>query len=356
MTTRDAAAARRQLHLVALAAVIGLAGISLAGCGGSLFDSAGNTSPEASPAPQAVAEQAPLAKVVVSSVVGPPDELGKQFRQEIASALGVQRVAVMEKNEGADYQLRPYVVAAREKTGTKLSYVMDVTDTKTNQRVSRFTGEEVVPTAAAKDTWAAVTPTVMQSIAAKATGSFVSWLPSASTPTSAAPPPSAPESVGGEKAETPVAARTPKATRSGTKLAGSPPATQTTGSITKDGSLVAMVAAVRGAPGDGSVSLTAAIQRELKSKGVVVAEAATPAAYKVEGAVTMGEAREGKQPIQIEWVVKDPAGKKLGTVSQKNDIPEGSLDGAWGRTADQAAGAAAQGILKLLPLPATALN
>ena len=37
-------------------------------------------------------------------------------------------------------------------------------------------------------------------------------------------------------------------------------------------------------------------------------------------------------------------GKKLGTVSQKNDIPEGSLDGAWGRTADQAAGAAVQGI------------
>jgi hypothetical protein len=65
--------------------------------------------------------------------------------------------------------------------------------------------------------------------------------------------------------------------------------------------------------------------------------------------VTLGEARDGKQPIQIEWVVKDPQGKRLGTVSQKNDIPEGSLDGAWGKTADQAAGAAVQGIVKLLP-------
>jgi hypothetical protein len=76
----------------------------------------------------------------------------------------------------------------------------------------------------------------------------------------------------------------------------------------------------------------------------------------VEGAVTIGQPRDGKQPIQIEWVVKDPQGKRLGTVSQKNDIPEGSLDGAWGRTAEQAAGAAAQGIVKLLPGTATAVN
>src|SRR5262245_52606326 len=63
----------------------------------------------------------------------------------------------------------------------------------------------------------------------------------------------------------------------------------------------------------------------------------------------MGAAKEGKQPIQIEWLVRDPQGKKLGTVSQRNEIPEGSLDGSWGKTAEQAAGAAAQGILKLLP-------
>ena len=81
-----------------------------------------------------------------------------------------------------------------------------------------------------------------------------------------------------------------------------------------------------------------------------------PRAYRVEGAVTLGAAREGKQAIQIEWVVKDPQGKRLGTVSQKNDIPEGSLDGAWGRTADQAAGAAVQGIVKLLPRPRRSID
>jgi hypothetical protein len=112
---------------------------------------------------------------------------------------------------------------------------------------------------------------------------------------------------------------------------------------------------VKGAPGDGSASLTAAIQRELQTKGVSLTERPTPATYRVEGNVILGASRDGKQPIQIEWVVRDPNGKKLGTVSQKNDIPEGSLDGPWGRVADQAASAAVQGILKLLPSP-TAVN
>ena len=57
----------------------------------------------------------------------------------------------------------------------------------------------------------------------------------------------------------------------------------------------------------------------------------------------------GKQKISIDWVVKDPRGNKLGTVSQKNEIPAGSLNGKWGGTASAAAAAAAQGIIRLLP-------
>jgi hypothetical protein len=120
--------------------------------------------------------------------------------------------------------------------------------------------------------------------------------------------------------------------------------------------LTALVPSVTGAPGDGSTSLTAAIQRELQTKGIVLADRPASGAYRVEGAVTLGSSRDGKQPIQIEWVVRDPNGKKLGTVSQKNDIPEGSLDGPWGKVADQAAGAAVQGILKLLPAGGSAVN
>jgi hypothetical protein len=122
----------------------------------------------------------------------------------------------------------------------------------------------------------------------------------------------------------------------------------TTGSIGTDGPLAAVVPNVNGAPGDGGSSLASALQRELTGKGITVG-GKSASAYRVEGTVTLGAAKEGKQPIQIEWLVRDPQGKKLGTVSQRNEIPEGSLDGPWGKTAEQAAGAAAQGILKLLP-------
>jgi hypothetical protein len=346
VTTRDAAAAQRQFLRVALASVIGLAGLSLAGCGGgsfSLFDSASKTAPT-EPQPSAVAA-APMAKVSINSIVGPPDPLSKQLQQDFTSALEQQRVAVMsKKDERADFLLRPYVLAAKEKKGTKVSYVLDVSD-PSGKRMNRFAGEEIVPAGASADPWAAITPTVAQAIAAKATGSFVAWLPNANNPVVAekAPPP-APKSDD--------AARVAPAK---TKVALASTTAATTGSISKQGSLAALVPAVTGAPGDGSSSLTAAIRRELQAKGVALADRAAPGTYRVEGAVSLRASQGGKQPIVIEWVVKDPKGEKLGTVSQKNDIPEGSLDGAWGGVADQAAGAAVQGILKLLP-PTEAIN
>ena len=70
------------------------------------------------------------------------------------------------------------------------------------------------------------------------------------------------------------------------------------------------------------------------------------------GIVTVvGKPNAGKQAITIEWQVLDPSGRRLGTVSQKNTIAQGALDGQWGGIADAAAAAAADGIVKLLPKP-----
>ena len=71
--------------------------------------------------------------------------------------------------------------------------------------------------------------------------------------------------------------------------------------------------------------------------------------YMVKGSVKLSDASGGKQSIRIDWQVLDPSGKKLGTVSQQNLIPRGSLNGPWGAIAEAAAGAAADGIIKLLP-------
>src|SRR5262249_49228456 len=294
--------------------------------------------------PAPVAPQQPLAKVAIAPIIGAPDAIAKQIQQEFTSAVERQRVSVLTgKDERADYTLRGYIVAAKDKSATKVSFIWDITD-PTGKRVNRITGEEVVSPSTGKDPWAAVTPPVAQSIAGKAANSFVAWLPAhsaqgpmasnvASQPWSSGAPPAG-------------AAQPESAKRVAAKPSAGP---TTTGSISRDGPVQAIVPTVTGAPGDGSRSLTAAIQRELVGKGIAIADRPTAVAYRVEGSVTIGEAKDGKQPIHIEWLVRDPQGKKLGTVSQKNEIPAGSLDGAWEGTADQAAGAAAQGIVKLLP-------
>ena len=119
-----------------------------------------------------------------------------------------------------------------------------------------------------------------------------------------------------------------------------------------------MMPAVNGAPGDGGTSLPVALQRELAKSGVAVSDRSAPGAYRIEGRVAIGQGKEGRQPIQIDWTVKDGQGNRLGTVSQKNEIEAGSLDGEWGQTADMAAAAAAQGIIKLMQpaAPKTSTN
>lgn len=354
MTTMDAAAARRWNPVVARAILLAIVGIGLAGCetagsmfGGSLFGSSSPPAQElAAPAP--VAPQPPLAKVAIAPIIGAPDAIAKQIQQEFTSAVEKQRVSVLTGKDGrADYTLRGYFVAAKDKSATKVSYIWDITD-PSGKRVNRITGEEVVSPSTGKDPWAALTPQVAQSIAGKAANSFIAWLPSHNAQAPVASNVASQPSAGGAH---PAGAEPGKRIAAANKSAS----TGTTGSITREGPVLAVIPTVTGAPGDGSKSLTAAIQRELAGKGVSIADRPTSVAYRVEGSVTVGEAKDGKQPIHIEWLVRDPQGKKLGTVSQKNEIPAGSLDGAWEGTADQAAGAAAQGIVKLLP-QAKAIN
>ncbi len=344
----DAAAARREHIGRTLTVLVVLAGLGLAGCESatSLFGSSATATQDPIAAP--AAPQPALAKVMVAPIIGAPDAVAKQIQQEFTNAIEKQRVSVaVAKDERVDYTLRGYIVAAKDKQGTKVSYIWDVTD-PTGKRVNRVTGEEMASAGGSKDPWAALTPTVAQSIAGKAANSFASWLATrgqSAVASAAAHPAGVGAQGNGEGAQAPAK----QAVAAATPAPAAPAASaSTTGSISSDGPLAAVVPNVNGAPGDGGTSLASALQRELSGKGITV-PGKSASAYRVEGTVTMGPAKEGKQPIHIEWLVRDPQGKKLGTVSQRNEIPEGSLDGSWGKTAEQAAGAAAQGILKLLP-------
>ncbi|MFM9847162.1 MAG: hypothetical protein ACKVP3_08375 [Hyphomicrobiaceae bacterium] len=353
MTYFDAASVQRGIRRYAAAAAIIFSGAGLAGCetGGSILGGsvASNETPVQS---QASVSAAPIAKIALAPVIGAPDPVSKQLVSQLTSAVEKRRIAITpDRDAKADYMLRGYIVAARDKSNTKVSYIWDVTD-PTGKRVNRVTGEEVVASTNPKDPWASVSATVTQNIADKTAAQLGSWLPgqkgaavASGTDSSAAP-----AAVGG-----PTASQTSTQTASSGDGGASERPQRTaasstaTASIARSGDVAAMVPSVTGAPGDGNSALAAALQGELSRQGVAVTEQAAGATYRVEGKVIIGAAKEGKQAIQIDWRVKDPQGKALGTVSQKNEIPEGSLDGSWGKTADAAAAAAAQGIVKLLP-------
>ncbi len=363
MTTIDAAAARRFNPRISLAIALGLVGFGLAGCSGGsslsdfgsgIFGSSNSAQPvaEAQPPAAPAQPQQPLAKIALAPIIGAPDNVARQIQQDFTSTVQTQRVSVAaSKDERVDYTLRGYLVAAKEKSGTKVSYIWDVTD-GTGKRVNRVTGEEVLPGHGSKDPWAALTPEVSQSLASKAANSFVGWLAAhGSTPVAASSQPSSITNT----ASVPEPAQ-PRKTRTATPAASEQPTAAPRTTASAGGGLTAVVPRVAGAPGDGSQALAEAIKQELAGRGVNLAEAPNASTYRVEGSVKVGEAKDNRQPIVIEWVVKDPQGKKLGTVSQRNEIPAGSLDGEWGATAQQAAGAAVQGIVKLLPAQKTASN
>ncbi len=113
--------------------------------------------------------------------------------------------------------------------------------------------------------------------------------------------------------------------------------------------VIAVVPQVAGAPGDGKSALSEAMKRALNRQGIKLSAGAIPGAYKIQGNVELGAVANGQQAITIRWVVIDPTGKQLEkTVVQNNKIGAGSLDGSWGDVAEQAAGAAASEVTKLL--------
>jgi hypothetical protein len=312
-------------------AMVAFAAFGVVGCGGSasvggLWDRTGSlfgSSPTLALAP----------------VVGVPDKVSSELTQAMVAA-GKDRNLTIVPGKTSDndaYTLRGYLIAAPDSRGSKISYIWDVNDAK-GTRVTRVTGEETV-SRRGSDPWSGVNSTAIRSIAASSTSKLAAELPggrrsSSSTPVAAAPSPSSSSArtaaVAGSAAAT-TAAATRSAPQTAPKSSG------------------VVVAAVSGAPGDGSRSLATALKKKLYGKGVKLANGTATNVYTVQGVVKLSRAGAGKEVIRIDWQVLDPRGKRVGTVSQQNTIPKGSLNGPWGAIADAAAGAAADKIIKLIP-------
>ena len=105
---------------------------------------------------------------------------------------------------------------------------------------------------------------------------------------------------------------------------------------------------IEGAPGDGAESLQKAMTHFLNLAGVpLVSEHESPFAI-IAGKVMLSEPAQRMQTVRVEWTMYAPAGCRMGTVSQANQIPAGKFDAAWGDAAYAVAEGASQGLAELL--------
>ncbi len=337
-------AARRAASLLTGALLLS----GLAGCGGSLFQNSdtADATLKAKPA------------VALSPAEGVPQKYASKVNDQLAASIKAKGVQIVEAKD-AQYVIKTsYSAQPEPKKGTKVIYTVIVTD-KAGNKVRTISGEEVVSDKRGGDSWTHVTDQTVQQVAAKSATDVTAWIENPNAP---APSPAV-ASAAPAASNTKVAAHTPKPapakpateTASLASAVDTPaPAPAAKKAALKPGEVVAVVPTVTGAPGDGKTSLTEAMKRALTKQGIKLASAAHPGTYKVQGQVELGAAANGQQPITIRWVVLDPAGKPMEkTVVQNNKIGAGSLDGAWGDIADQAAGAAASEVSKLLQKPAS---
>ena len=264
--------------------------------------------------------------MVIAPIIGPPPNVAAELSTSLIAA-GKERSLTLVTSGGGDYTMRGYLAASPEKKGAKVSYIWDITDSK-GARVARFSGEEAIASRPTADPWSGVDSAALRSIAGKSTSQIAAGMPKRGVLSGGSSSAPAPTSTATAPATTPAPAPVAK------------------------GPVMAQVPYVTGAPGDGRSSLTAAIKKRLYAGGVKLAggsESAGRNLYTVKGTVTVTDAGGGKETIKIDWQVLDPNGRSLGNVTQQNVIPKGSLSGPWGAIADAAAGAAANGIIKLLP-------
>ena len=238
----------------------------------------------------------------MAPIIGAPDAIAKQIQQEFTQRgrEAARHRATQPRTSAPTTRCAATSSPPRKRSATKVSYIWDVTD-PSGKRVNRITGEEVVPPTPRKDPWAAMTPPVAQSIAGKAANSFVAWLPSQTQQGGACSNVAFQPSVrGAQPAAACASDRRPSSDRRLRSRRHSP--TRRRAASASDGPVTAIVPCVTGAPGDGSDVADGRHPARADAQGRAVADADRRTAYRVEGKVTVGEAKDGKQPIQIDWL------------------------------------------------------
>ncbi len=141
----------------------------------------------------------------LAPIVGAPANVAKQFAQELAAAGSDNKLTITPDGTGSPYTLKGYLVATNEKKGAKISYILDITDTK-GQRIGRVSGEQLVAGRSGADPWSGVDSAAVHGLAVKIAPEIAATMSGGSPPPVASSPTPAP-SAGGAATST---ARAPK--------------------------------------------------------------------------------------------------------------------------------------------------
>jgi hypothetical protein len=170
-------------------------------------------------------------KVAVAPIIGAPDNITKELTQALIVAGNERNLTLMSGagTDAANYTLRGYLLASPERSGSKISYIWDVTDAK-GTRVTRVSGEASAARGTRSNPWRGVDSAAIRDIANKTTSKLAAELP------------------GGRSASSPPVASAPAATPAAPATTATVAAARPAPPPKPSG---VRVAPVTGAPGDG---------------------------------------------------------------------------------------------------------
>jgi len=159
------------------AAVVAVAGgLAMAGCTSGALDLAAFGPPGAVTAPETVAFE---------SIDGPPEAVFRRLVDRLRQEARAHRLAMVSREQPAQYRIRGYVAAHVQGTRTTISWVWDVFAEGSHERVARFSGE--VPGAASERAWAAADDAAVARMAQDGMSRLGAFLAAAPPPGAAAP-------------------------------------------------------------------------------------------------------------------------------------------------------------------------
>jgi len=331
--------------------------------------------------------------VTISQLSGAPEASVAQLASHVYTESKRRGFTTTLKGEaGKTFAMTGYVSAAPSAKGTTVVYVWDVVD-PSGEHKTRITGDETIPGAGFNDPWNAVDDSAMQRIASRTAeelSSFISKM-GYEVKLASVPPPAAMLSDTADSIQTaditgnpadaqagrvvtgtvaPANSRTappaqpqkavrtaraaPQAAKEPVKKAVAKAKTETKTKakpkkkVAKAKANAIAVPMVVGARGRGNQELAAAMRKAMSRTGVPIVKKQRKGAITVAGEVKLDPPAGSVQTVSLNWKVIDHNGTVIGTIAQKNQVPAGSLDSSWGRSAGFAANAAAGGIFKLL--------